>query len=154
MENIGKFEPLGTNELAELDQKRAQLHAYVGVLLPNIEDHAIDADLLDDLWVSWRNSNVDDREAALSFVHAFGTGFGDILANQFEFEWAILTDKYGTDYAVRALPGTANTRVAPLDFVMKRFQNSEDGKFVSHAISEIGALLEQHKAEWSESGAA
>lgn len=154
MDDIGKFEPLGPGELAWLDRMRAQLLAYIEVLLPRNDGHAISADLLDDLWVAWRNTNVDDDEAALSFIHAFGTGFGDLLADGFEFEWAILTDEYGTDYAVRALPGTANTRVAPIDFVMKRFRNGENGKYVSHAIAEIVEILERHKAEWSDKGAA
>ena len=149
LDDIGTFSDLNPAEREWLDRRQSQLRAYVTSLLPGRSDYSIDADLLDALWVEWKKSAVADNEAIASFVQSFGVGFGQLLVDYSGFEWAILADEYGTDFAVRALPGTANTRVTPIDFVLKRYEDDID-EFVVHAIQEIEAIVAQSADEWGE----
>ncbi len=154
MEDIGKFEPPSAAELAWLGEKRAHLSSYLEAVLSMPAVPKVSSDLLDELWVAWRAISTGDDEAVLNFVEVFGVGFGDLLVHELGFEWSILTDEYGTDLAVRALPGTGDIRVTPIDFVLKRYQDEQLEPYVAHAIVEIGQVLERQKKEWSDSGAA
>ena len=104
------------------------------------------AESLDDLWMAWKAAGVTDRDAVDSFLNSFGIGFGQLLTECLEFEWTYLEDEYGADIAVRAFTGTANTRIAPLHFVLKRWQTNED-RYIEHAIGEIDGMLAEHAEE-------
>ncbi len=149
MDDIGTFSDLNPAEIEWLDRRQSNLRAYVAALLPGRSHNSINAGLLDELWVAWKSSALGDNEAITSFVQSFGVGFGQLLVDNSGFEWAILADEYGTDFAVRALPGTANTRVAPIDFVLKRYDDGID-EFVVHAIQEIEAIVAKSADEWND----
>ena len=94
----------------------------------------------------WKDSGTNDSDSTDSFLNCFGIGVGTLLINELGFEWALLEDEYGTDLAVRALPGTANTRIAPLHFVLKRWETMEN-EFVEHSLKEIESFLHEQAEE-------
>ncbi len=101
---------------------------------------------LDQLWVLWKKSEVNDSDSTDSFLNCFGIGFGTLLIKKLGFEWALLEDEYGKDLAVRALPGTADTRIVPLHFVLKRWESKEN-EFIEHSLKEIEGFLNEQAEE-------
>ena len=154
MEDTAEFDALTPAELAWLDRKRLDLQVYILDLLPGVSSTSPTAETLDQLWLAFRATKVADNEAATKFVQALGVGLGDVLVEGYDFDWTILTDEYGTDIAVRTLPGTANTRVAPVEFVRKRYEDQLESDFIVHAVQEISNFVDKQRRDWEESGSA
>lgn len=145
MKDTAKFSPLN-NELKEWIQKQLLLLDKYAESLDITFVNPLSSELMDDLWIAWKKTNVTDSDATDSFLNCFGIGFGQILVNQLGFKWTHLEDEYGSDIAVRALPGTADTRVVPLNFVLKRWE-SDEGKYIKEAVAEIDEILDEYAQE-------
>lgn len=145
MKDDAKFFPLSDELRVWVQQQLELLAKYfssLNVPLPEL----MTAESLDDLWIAWKEAGISDTEAVDSFLNCFGIGFGQLLTDNLGFDWAYLEDEYGSDIAVRALPGTADTRIAPLHFVLKRWESSED-RYVAAAIAQINDFVDQQAAE-------
>ncbi len=145
MKDIAKFSPL-TNESKVWIQSQLHLLGEYFKSLDIPTKNNFTAEVLDELWDRWRSVKTTDSNAIDSFLNCFGVGFGQILVDHLGFEWAYLEDEYGSDIAVRALPGTANVRVVPLDFVLKRWESNE-GRFVKEAAKEIDRTVDEFALE-------
>ena len=145
MTDTAKFHKLD-NELLNWVQQQLGLLTDYSLSLSVTVPKGLSAESLDDIWVAWKSAGISDSKALDSFLNSFGVGFGQLLVNDLGFEWTYLEDEYGNDIAVRALPGTANTRIAPLHFVLKRWDSNED-RFVVDALSQIDEIVDEQAAE-------
>jgi len=145
MEDKAKLSPLNDELKNWVVEQLKLLFEYFESLIPP-HPNELTADSLDDLWIAWKNTNVADTKATDSFLNCFGVGFGHLLVNELGFEWTYLEDEYGSDIAVRALPGTADARIAPLHFVLKRWESNE-GRYISEAIREIDKMVDEYAQE-------
>ncbi|MEO1245617.1 MAG: DUF3806 domain-containing protein [Pseudomonadota bacterium] len=145
MKDNAKFFPLG-DELQIWVRQRLELLAEYYSSLDVPMSNPVCAKSLDELWVAWKAAGITDSKAIDSFLNCFGIGFGQLLIDDLGFEWAYLEDEYGTDIAVRALPGTADTRIAPLHFVLRRWESNE-GRYVEAALDQVDALVDEHAAD-------
>lgn len=140
MKNIVKLDAPNVKEREWLSQKLDNFNLYVTNLVPELAGSRIDANLLDQLWMAWKETEPEDNQATADFLQAFGVAFGQLLVEESGFEWAIITDPSGSDFVVRTAPGTANTRVAPIDFVLTHYENGED-EFVWQTQQEINKIV-------------
>jgi hypothetical protein len=78
-------------------------------------------EILDVAYKNWLNSNADLAKQANDIVHAIGFAFGQFLVDHDGFEWTIVSDQFGTDVGVRALPDRGNVLICPASMVAKRW---------------------------------
>jgi len=109
-------------------------------------DKPLALDALDKAFKSWLASN-PAPEMANGVVNAVGIAFGDSLVRSGAFRWVIVSDEYGTDLAVRALPGQGDVLVFPADFVTKRWERHE-ADFLGRSFAEIMASVRSIRDEW------
>jgi hypothetical protein len=79
-------------------------------------------DSLIDLW------NTDSAKFACSedyFVNTVGTAFGQFLVKTYQMKWAMVTDKYGTDYATTI--SELHVSNFPLNSVLKAIEQKRGG---------------------------
>jgi len=142
MEDTATFSPLSEELNSWVHNQLALLTEYADSFDLALDENFTSAQL-DQLWMLWKKAGINDSDSTDSFLNCFGIGFGVLLIKKLGFEWALLEDEYGTDLAVRALPDTADTRVVPLHFVLKRWESKEN-EFIEHSLKEIeGFLFEQ-----------
>ena len=105
-------------------------------------DAPLDPPLLDEVYAAWRTgwdqAPSAERDDPNPYVNAFGVAFGQTLADGLGFEWAVVTDDYGTEIAVQRQPG--DVLVFPPNLVGKRFETGETGFFVP-VYAEIEELV-------------
>lgn len=145
MKDTARFSPLNDELRSWVEGQLSLLINYAESLNVSFEK-LLSSESMDDLWIAWKATNVTDSEAVDSFLNCFGVGFGQILIEKLGFEWTYLEDEYGADIAVRALPGIADTRVAPLHFVLKRWESNE-GRFITDSIDEINGIIDESARE-------
>ena len=95
-----------------------------------------DARRLDEVFGAWlREWNAtpgEERDDPNAYINAVGLAFGQSLVDTLGLEWAVVTDEYGTEIAVRGQPG--DLLVFPTNLVAKRFETDE-----THFLAEIEA---------------
>jgi hypothetical protein len=64
-----------------------------------------------------------EKESGDLVASALGAAFGAYFVEQHRFRWMVVTDQYGTDYAVQHYPGP--TIAFPCSSVMKRIERGE-----------------------------
>jgi hypothetical protein len=72
---------------------------------------------LDTVFSRWMGDEAD-KESDNAVANALGAAFGEHLVEQHDFRWVVVTDKYGTEYAVRHSIG--QTMAFPRASVEKR----------------------------------
>jgi len=135
---------------AEEQWKEAQLLAaqeIIGCLCPADAWNPIRLETLDRAWSLWVADNEKDNRKVNEHINAFGIAFGQLLVDSGVFCWAIVSDDYGTDLGIRALPDKGDVSVVPANVVAKRWERKETD-FFAHAYSEILAHVEKLKTEW------
>ena len=95
-----------------------------------------DARLLDEVFAAWLREWTatpgEERDDPNAYINAVGLAFGQSLVDALGLEWAVVTDEYGTEIAVRGQPG--DLLVFPTNLVAKRFESGE-----THFLAEIQA---------------
>jgi len=145
MKDTAKLSELSIELSCWLEDQLVLLAEYAGSLGVYL-DQPLTSEHMDDLWLAWKAKKVNDSDAIDSFLNCFGIGFGQILVDRLGFDWTFLEDAFGTDIAVRAFPGIADTRIAPLHFVLKRWESNE-GSFITASIIEIDKHMDEHAKE-------
>jgi len=79
-------------------------------------------DELDAIFSAWMRKPLP-KESSYDIADALGSAFGEYLVSQNGFQWVVVSDEYGTEYAVRHDVG--QTMAFPRASVLKRI---EDGK--------------------------
>jgi hypothetical protein len=88
-------------------------------------DCAMTPEILDVAYKNWLNSDTELDKQANDVVHAIGFAFGQFLVDHEGFEWTIVSDQFGTDVGVRALPDRGDVLVCPASMVAKRWESKE-----------------------------
>jgi len=99
------------------------------------QDDELSAEALDVLWVRLSEELEDPNEA----INLVGLAFGQLLVERFGLEWVVLSDKHGTEIAVR---GPSNFTVFPTNFVAKRYESGDTG-FLAPFAEEVGKTLQR-----------
>ncbi|MFK8076934.1 MAG: DUF3806 domain-containing protein [Granulosicoccus sp.] len=145
MEDTAKFSALNDELYNWVNNQLLLLIEYARSLGISLNE-PLDPKRMDELWLVWRNAQANDSDAVDSFLNCFGIGFGQILVNRLGFEWTYMEDEYGADIAVRALPEIADVRIAPLHFVLKRWESNE-GVFIEFSLNEINRVVDESARE-------
>ena len=89
----------------------------------------------------WTAKPEEDRDDPNPMINAFGLAFGQVLVDELGLDWAVVTDKYGTEIAVHGQPG--DLLVFPPNLVAKRFERGETHFLepIYHGIAEQVAEL-------------
>jgi hypothetical protein len=90
----------------------------------------ISAQGLDELWAALLDDDSVDANLAINMV---GLAFGQLLADRLGLSWVALTDRNGTEIAVR---GPHDFTVFPTSFVGKRYPGRETA-FIAPAYDEM-----------------
>lgn len=98
------------------------------------QDGEIDAESLDELWAQLRSEPQENPNDAINLV---GLAFGQVLVDRFGLEWAVVTDKQGTEIAVR---GPSAFTVFPTNFLGKRYESGDTG-FLAPFADHVGDTL-------------
>lgn len=145
MKDTANFSALNEELSNWVNDQLLLLSEYASSLGISLND-PLDPERMDKLWLVWKSTQSNDSHAVDSFLNCFGIGFGQILVNRLGFEWTYMEDEYGADIAVRALPGIADVRIAPLHFVLKRWKSNE-GVFVEFSLNEINRYVDESARE-------
>ena len=130
--------PLDPNELAGFDRERRWLAEILGrfgsefLLTRKPEDIPTLQSLLDAEPFSSGN------EASLE---ALGGALGDVIAETLGFEWVVVEDEYGPDFAIKH--PTMMLLAFPRDMIIKRVENQEVISLTEIYYGVIEALRDQ-----------
>jgi hypothetical protein len=94
---------------------------------------------LDAIFARWMQED-DDKESGDTVANALGAAFGDYLVDQHGFCWVVVTDEYGTEYAVRHNIG--QTMAFPRASVQKRIEDS-----ISEVFQNLYLMITTHLRE-------
>jgi hypothetical protein len=135
-----KVEDLNPSEVTWIDQMQEAgrlLHeAYVGRL-----DTLPDVQALDALWIRWQSDHNPGRPDANTVVNALGLCFGQQLVDRLGFQWAVITDQYGSEMGCIAQPG--DVTVFPANLTARRLEKGAQpffSKFFSQAEARVLSL--------------
>ncbi|OAI57185.1 hypothetical protein AYO47_08275 [Planctomyces sp. SCGC AG-212-M04] len=110
-------------------------------------DRPITLEALDRTWDAWLATSPSDSDVIDHVLNFVGCQFGQFLVDQAGFEWTIVTDEFGTDLGVRALPDRGDVLVCPLSFVVKRWEARTANFFAQSflaIVGQVGAI----KSDW------
>lgn len=111
VEPFGPEQDLWLNESLELARALGVKYASGGDLTP---------EELDVVFSRWMHDE-DEKESDDAVANALGAAFGDYLVEQHGFRWVVVTDEYGTEYAVKHTTG--QTTAFPRASVEKRIED-------------------------------
>ena len=82
---------------------------------------------LDTAFAAWLDSHNPDQQDPNPIINAFGSAFGQYLADTLGLNWVVTSDEHGTEMAVHGQPG--DILIFPPNLVAKRYVNRETGFF-------------------------
>lgn len=94
---------------------------------------------LDRVFSRWQHDG-DDRESDDILANALGAAFGDYLVHRHGFRWVVVTDQYGTDFAVSHPQGS--TMAFPKSSVEKRI-DIDDPELFQNLSAAIAHRLQE-----------
>ena len=109
--------PFGPNEIAWLEEGLEAALA-LGVKFGSGGD--LTPEELDVVFSRWMHDD-EEKEADDLVANALGAAFGSYLVEQHGFRWVVVTDEYGTEFAVRHDIG--ETKAFPRSSVQKRIED-------------------------------
>ena len=77
-----------------------------------------------------------DKEPPKIVADALGAAFGEHVVDRHGFQWVVVTDSFGTDYAIRK----GETMAFPQASVMKRIERNETALFQALSVGILHAL--------------
>jgi len=121
------------------DQSRAAIQ-FVASFSPSDSNEQLTLNALDRAFSNWLASN-PAPETINGVIDIVGIAFGESLVRQCEFDWAIVSDEWGCDLAILALPAQGDVTVFPRNFVAKRWESGE-ANFLERAFADIRASVQ------------
>jgi hypothetical protein len=106
-------------------------------------------EVLDQAWSAWMATSATDINEINNAINCVGIPFGSMFVATGEFEWCIATDDWGTDLAVRALPGRGDILIYPSDFVSKRWETPTTN-FLADAFPRIMDHVSATRQQWDD----
>ena len=92
------------------------------------------------------DSGVTDANQINSTINVIGITFGSFFIQKGPFQWAIVTDDFGTDLAVIAYPEGTKIMVFPANFIAKRWEKKERD-FIESGFKAVFAQVHKIEAE-------
>lgn len=115
-----KITPVAGDELRRLETLSKDAPQFLETYLPGTSDPGLkEYDRSFRAWQTSRNKRHSDRQV----VDLLGSYLGNKCVSDLAMEWVIVTDKYGTNYAVRGK--TTEVIAFPFATVQKRIENKE-----------------------------
>ena len=87
-----------------------------------------DLEALDFCFRRWLEDPEPDRPGDQRVIEVLGSAFGEYLVQHLDMNWVLVTDEYGTDFAVRG--SLTDTMTFPYSVVSKRVEAREHTFFV------------------------
>jgi len=146
MENQ-KIEQLNEAAKAMIRDELVNAQSLIALHYPSENDDTISLDILDKTFkAAYESSPKADENYANATINAIGIAFGQYLIDtlDIEFTWCAVSDKYGEDIAIMALPGTAKMLVFPTNLVSKRW-HAGTTNFLWYVYKGIEGDLEEFK---------
>jgi hypothetical protein len=127
-------------ESEELDWLRVSLAAAAQLSIKYGSGGELTPEGLEEVFSRWMFDE-DEKEDDSTVANALGAAFGEYFVEHLGFRWIVLTNQFGTDYAVRHHLG--ETTAYPRASVQKRIESRETGFFRS-----IHLMLVDRLKEW------
>ena len=138
-----RIEPPNDAELRWIGENLEAARSMVGTYTPERAEERLSAAALDLVWERWLRSWLDKpaeaRDDPNPAINAVGLGFGQVLVDELDMQWAVVSDEHGTDLAVHTDP---EFLVFPANLVAKRLDPPDVG-FLEPIYEDIGAQLRQ-----------
>ncbi|WP_074864238.1 DUF3806 domain-containing protein [Atopomonas hussainii] len=112
--------PVKANVISEISALAREASNFQQKYLPVVT--ILSLETLDQAVMHWRNDDVSDYSER-EVIAILGAYLGERLAADFGLKWVIVSDKYGTDYAVT--DNERGTQVFPFSSVAKRIDLTE-----------------------------
>ena len=100
---------------------------------------------LDKCFQAWAAEPIETRIHANDVVNAFGAVLGAHLCGRLGLHWILVTDEYGTDFAVHGDPG--DVLIFPIDATAKRLERGET-YFFDEFIDAVVNRVTEIRASW------
>lgn len=110
-----------------------------------LSQNKYDSKNLDKVFLDWSNSKEPSKESAEYVVEALGAAFGQDIVNSLNYEWQLLTDKYGTDITV--IHKIYNVNGFPFSSAQKAYEQKRVGSF-----EEIKKILKENIEDAKKTG--
>ena len=94
---------------------------------------------------AWSSVAPEEREDPNPTVSMIGAALGQMLVNQCDLSWALVTDEYGTDAAVIGDPGSIT--LFPINAVAKRWTGQSEGDLADYVEGTHRAIERLRRAE-------
>ncbi|QDV87860.1 DUF3806 domain-containing protein [Planctomycetes bacterium TBK1r] len=120
-----KFSELNDAEREWISLSIANARALVEAAHADDGNGDMTPEILDAAYRHWLNSGTEIDKQANDVVHAIGFAFGQFLVAKDGFEWTLVTDQFGTEVGVRALPKRGDILICPASMVAKRWESTE-----------------------------
>ena len=124
---------------ARFEEAGQLIHRY------NRPDSPATLDDLDDALERWTRSAAPEREDPEFVIRALGTAFGGHLCDRWGFDWCVVADKYGTDYAIKGQP--SDIVIGPLNVTAKRVEAGIERFFEQFARDAEDSLRDLRRGE-------
>jgi len=86
-------------QIAPINAFAARTHDFVATYLPDVSNPSLKD--FDEVFYRWQKTK-DRRYTDQQVIGILGAYLGNLLVTDFQMEWVIVTDQYGSDYAVKA----------------------------------------------------
>ena len=133
-----KTRPLNATEIAGFDAERKWLDDFLGqfgsefALNRGLDDIPTLQSLLD------AQPFASGDEASLEVL---GAAFGDVIAVALGFDWVVVTDEQGSDFAIKH--PTKMVLAFPRDMIVKRVENGDELNLTDLYLGVVAKLREQ-----------
>lgn len=108
------------NERLGIDKSASQARAFASAYLPGVSNPSLkDFDEAFRLWQREKTRRFTEDQV----IELLGSYLGNRLVADFQMEWVVVTDKYGTEYAVRGKK--VEVISFPFASVAKRIENNQ-----------------------------
>jgi uncharacterized protein DUF3806 len=141
-----KISSLNAAEDAYVKQQLGAAPAFITRFSPADAGRPVTLESMDRAFAAWLASGPQSAAEINETINVVGAVLGDVLCREAGFAWVIASDEYGTDLAVRALPGQGDVLVYPANFVAKRWERRETG-FLANSCKAIAADTKAIAAE-------
>jgi hypothetical protein len=145
---VPRFEDLNDGEREWLASCIGFAGQLVAAYSPADAGRPLTAAALDRTWAAFVATGDTDTDRINGVVNAVGFAFGQLLVEATGFAWVVATDQYGTELALRALPGRGDVLVYPTNMVAKRWPSRETG-FLEPLFGVITQQVRDVQANWS-----
>ena len=122
------------------------VNEFVEIFSPSDAGKPVSLGALDRAFAAYIDSGVTDFDQVNATINVVGITFGSFFINKGSFQWAVVTDKDGSELAVVAYPESANIIIFPNNFITKRW-NKREKFFIENGFNELYAQVKKVESQ-------